>query len=202
MEQYKDMRLVLLFLFFVFTLSCANVASNPTHNEIQSPTPESAVVSLKPDELRPVTENLELNQEQVERLNTVLPVKVREILENSQIFSILGENADGESDLEGMDFKPNRIVRITDEKVKNNLLDGLYHDLANDPVPAACFTPHHAIRAEHQGQAVEIDICFSCSNIIVRSPYVRFSGGMTYTNRISEELITRLLREKGVALTK
>jgi hypothetical protein len=40
-----------------------------------------------------------------------------------------------------------------------------YANSVRGALPAQCFSPHHGIRARHQGKTVDIVICFSCGLI-------------------------------------
>ena len=150
-------------------------------------------------EPNPVTAETGLTDEQNRYLSHSLPPPVREILEKSQKFSLLSGETDYRS---GRVLKPTRIAHLDDDALKQQVLKSFYQDVAVNPNPAACYDPHHGISAEYNGQKVEIDICFTCSRIVVRSPFGQFSGVMTGDGRKSEDLFTKILSERGVDLPK
>ena len=140
-----------------------------------------------------------LTADQEEQLSHSLPPNVREILEKSQKFSLLAGESRSASQT-ALDFKPTHIARISDGAVKREVLENLYLDVAVKPVLAACYDPHHGIRAEYNGQKVEIDICFTCVRIVVRSPFGEFSGAMRLDDNSSKALFERILKDKGVKI--
>jgi len=200
------MRTFLIISCVCVALACSKVNSAPA----ASPTPEpgnSLVTAPTPPigqgkYLKPVVPELKLNKDQKKNLDEILPPKVREILEKSGSFDVLAEKDVDKSDLDGMEFNPNRIARITSEAIKKELLEGLYFDVSTEPYPAVCYEPHHGIRAEYEGQKIEIDICFSCSRLVVRSPFGEFSGGMTHGQRKLEAIFERIVGENAVELKK
>ena len=141
-----------------------------------------------------------LTDEQKNYLDQALPKNVREILENSDKFAILADN--GETSKSGFDFTPTRIVLITDDSLKRELLQSLYHDVAVNPVRAACYSPHHGIQAEYMGQKVKIDICFTCARIEVLSPTGGSFGAMILEGRELEGKVVKLINDEGKPLAK
>jgi len=194
------MRIILLAFFCFVALSCSKVRTAPLKNP--PPTPASNPAPGKIKELGPVVPHIDLNKTQKKNLDEILPPKVREILEKSGRFDILAEEGEDTSDGDIRNFEPNRIAAITGEKVKKELLEGFYYDVSTEPYPAVCYEPHHGIRAEYNGQKVEIDICFSCSRVVIRSPFGEFSGGMTHKDRRSESIFERIVKENSVELKK
>jgi hypothetical protein len=140
-----------------------------------------------------------LTADQEKHLSHSLPPNVREILEKSQKFSLLAEEGASASET-GHNFDPPHIARINDEAMKREVLENLYFDVAVKPVLAACYDPHHGIRAEYNGQKVEIDICFTCVRIVVRSPFGEFSGAMRFDDNRSKALFEKILQDKGVKI--
>ena len=146
-----------------------------------------------------LTAEIELTADQDKHLSHSLPPNVREILEKSQKFSLLAGESRSAAET-AFNFKPTRIARISDEAAKREVLENLYFDVAVKPVLATCYDPHHGIRAEYNGQKVEIDICFTCVRIVVRSPFGEFSGAMRLDDNRSKALFERILKDKGVKI--
>ncbi len=179
----------------VGTVSKGNVQDGSNKTCIVSPTVAPEVL------LKPVTPNIKFNAKQQKYLNDALPPKVREVLEKAETFEILAEiRRENESDGEGMTFEPNRIARISDDKDKKEILEDFYFDASNEDSPAACYEPHHGIRATYQGKTVEIEICFSCSRFIVKSEFGEFDGTIVREKRKSEDLFNRIVETKSVWL--
>ena len=87
-------------------------------------------------------------------------------------------------------------MKIIDAKDKREVLEAFYADASNEDSPAICFYPRHLIRAVYQEKTVEVVICFSCSRFIVKSEFGTFEGTIVRENRISEDFLARLLKEK------
>ncbi|TWU10482.1 hypothetical protein [Allorhodopirellula heiligendammensis] len=52
---------------------------------------------------------------------------------------------------------------ISDKEASGALLDALQAGIdENDGIAAACFTPRHAIRAQHEGTTYDVILCFDC----------------------------------------
>ena len=190
--------LILFFGYFVL-ISCSKVemSSNKTAemnpNKIASVSPKvEANVPLKP-----VTPKVKLNTRQKKYLNESLPPQVRGILEKAENFEVLAE-VDNKPD--GLDFNPNRIVKITDENTKKEILENFYHDASDGFYASACYIPHHSIRANYQGNTVEIEICFQCHLFYVESSFGKFEGGIVRENQKSEDILNRLIQNQGVEL--
>ena len=61
------------------------------------------------------------------------------------------------------------VVKVTNRKERAALIAQLYNGIARarEEDQASCFSPRHAIRATKEKKAVDLLICFSCSNLQV-----------------------------------
>ena len=55
-------------------------------------------------------------------------------------------------------------MKITEDAVREKLLAELQQAAVNSGSAAACFAPRHMLRVEHDGQTVDLLICFPCNN--------------------------------------
>ena len=194
------------FLFFCvfFFANCSTVktASSGDAPAVSDKTvPVSAVTPEQVSLLKAVAPSVELNSKQKRYLDEPLPPEVREILEKSEQFEVLAEvRPEFDPVDEGKIFEPNRIVKVADENDKREILEAFYTDAAREDSPAACYLPHHGLRAAMGDKKVEIEICFSCSVFIVKSPAGRFEGTIHREDRRSEEVFKRLIQDKSVDL--
>lgn len=53
-------------------------------------------------------------------------------------------------------------TQLNDPPTRQRIIDAYYKGLAFNGEPAACFQPHHGIRAEKNGETVDLLICFGC----------------------------------------
>jgi hypothetical protein len=195
------MRRIAILVFCIFAASCAKVETAANENiQINSNKTVSPIVE-KQILLKPVKPNIKLNAKQQKYLNKSLPPEIREILEKAERFEVLAEvKGQDNRDDEGMRFEPNRIVKITDENEKKEVLEALYVDAATDEPPATCYLPHHAIHANHQGKTVEVEICFNCSRFLVKSESGEFEGTLVRENLKSEDLLNRIIESKSIEI--
>ena len=183
---------LLLCIFCIFSASsCINAGLADGKTASASPTPVQR-------ELLPVSPAVVLTDKEKKYLGEHLSAEVRTILEKASTFEILaeiGEPAIPETDLR--DFKPNRIVSVSNEALKKEVLEAFYWDAAREDPPAICFEPHHSIRGVYQGKKVEIEICYSCSRYVLVADGKRIQGTIQREDRRSESLLDRILREQG-----
>ena len=190
-------------IFCLFLAGCAKVETAASEN---TQTDSNKTASVQPAAekeilLKPVAPNVKLDAKQQKYLDEALPPKVREILEKAEKFEILAEvGSEQESDGEGMTFEPNRVVRVVDELDKKKILEAFYFDASREDSPAACYEPHHGIRAAYQGKTVEVEICFSCSRFIVKSEFGNFRGTIVRENRQSEDVFQQIVESKSAAI--
>jgi hypothetical protein len=72
-----------------------------------------------------------------------------------------------------------KSVKVKDAALKKQLLDGLYLGIGKSGSSAACFKPRHGIRGVHNGEKVELVICFECHNYRGASKSGAFVGGFS-----------------------
>ena len=178
-------------LFLNCTTAETKTSADPEVSKAQ-PTP------ARTNEQSPFLAKLNLTDEQLEILDHALPTEVRKILENAEKFEILAElDNQGESPLE-----PNRIVKVSEEQMKKDILEAFYLDAAAGDNPAACYIPRHKIVASDGNQTVEVEICFDCARFRVESPFGKFEGTISREDRRSEELFDRLIKNKSTEYKK
>ena len=190
-------------VFCLFLASCAKVETATSENT-QTDSDKTASVQPLAERgilLKPVAPNVKFNARQQKYLDEALPPKVREILEKAEKFEVLAEvRNDKESDGEGMTFEPNRVVGLIAELDKKNVLEAFYFDASRADSPAACYEPHHGIRATYQGKTVEVEICFSCSRFTVKSEFGEFDGTIVRENNKSENVFNQIIKSKSAAI--
>jgi hypothetical protein len=136
-------------------------------------------------------------------LDRLLPKNVRRILEQSAELELVSIKPC----LEGAfpDLKrvaPDKFqgcpiekrVVATDAALKRQLLDALYYGVGTSTSSAACFSPRHGIRGSHNGERVELVICFHCSNFRGVATSGQLSGLISDAPR---EFFERLLADGG-----
>jgi hypothetical protein len=103
-----------------------------------------------------------------------IPSKIREALENADEFEILWqEEFSKEKHIEQIfigetEVSGTKIVKVNNLEVRKQLLDALYQDInsAKGASGAACFIPHHTIKAKYKGEFIVLSACFQCGNFI------------------------------------
>jgi hypothetical protein len=194
---------IVIVIFCLFLAGCAKVETATSENTQTNSNKTASVQPAAEKEilLKPVAPNVKFNAKQQKYLSESLPPKVREILEKAEKFEILAEvRSENESDGEGMTFEPNRVVRAVEELDKKNVLEAFYLDASREDSPAACYQPHHGIRAVYQGKTVEVEICFDCSRFTVKSEFGDFWGTIVRENRKSEDVFNQIVESKSAAI--
>ena len=199
------MRKITVLLFCLVLMSCSKIETASSNNFL---TNSNNIVSVSPtveqvNLLKPVTPSVKLNSQQQKYFNESLPPQVREVLEKAETFEVLAEiRGKDEFDGEGRSFEPNRIAKITDENSKKQLLEAFYKDASEEVSPAACYEPHHGIKATYQGKTVEVEICFSCARFEVKSHFGEYFGTIVRDNRKSENILEQIITTKSIELKK
>jgi hypothetical protein len=194
-------RFSILISICLVLIGCSKVeTTSDAKIETPSPTtPNQIKPEIKPA-LKPVFPNIHLSSKRKKYLKDSLPPQVREVLEKAEKFEILAEDLGRDIGNEGMTFEPNSIAVITEENLKREILEAFYNDAATDEPPAACYIPHHSVRAAYQGKTVEIEICFECARFYVESPFGKFEGTIVRENRKSEDIFNRIIENQSIAL--
>ena len=190
----------------VFVLSClaacetVDTGSRPANQALLTTPSPPIKASTQPQKiLQPVSPHIKLTSKQKKYLNETLPEEARRILEDAEVFELLGEvRSPGNLDIDSRDFQPNRIVRVTDEQQKKEILEAFYLDAATEDPPVICFEPHHGIRATKGDRSIEIEICFSCSRFEGKGSLPPVSGTIVRDGRRSEELFERIISSQSV----
>ena len=74
-----------------------------------------------------------------------------------------------------------RKVDVSDRAARVAIAEALEEGIRKGQHPAKCFDPHHALRAEREGESVDYVICFSCDQIYV------YAQGEHHMEVVSEE---------------
>ena len=175
-------------------------------NEVQpssvamTPTPAS-VLAPPSSPLKPVAPQVKFGSKEKAYLEESVPLEARKILEAAESFEVFAEmNKDETSETDSRTFVPNRVVRITTEKQKREILEAFYFDAAHEDSPAVCYEPHHSLKATANGKTVEIEICYDCSRFEVKGLPTRFWGTIVRENRKSEDLLTTIIQESATEI--
>jgi len=130
-----------------------------------------------------------------------LPERIREILEKAdriQIYKIEVCQNDGTTLTQKKKgkFQGCKILRqanVTDAEQKEKLVTTIRSATESYlSLGAACFSPRHGIRAEHDGKRVELLICFECMNFQGASSLGSFAGGFSpAAEKVFEEFLNR-----------
>ena len=202
----KLLRLTILASACLALFACARVetALNETKPPINTPAPIQTPEPVRPSiKLKPVVPEMKFGTKQKRYLDESLPPEARKILESAESFEVFGEvEKDESTEADTRTFVPNTVARIASEKQKKEILDAFYFDAAHEDAPAACYEPHHSLKATSKGKTVEIEICFSCSRFEVKGLTSRFWGTIVRENRKSEDLLTMILKESGVEIDR
>lgn len=183
----------------------------PPNNESTeaTPIPQTSAAGFPP-----------LSEEDLKRLDERFPKRLREVLQNAKHIDVfeLGEclfspvasnsNSRAPSPIEKNKFQGCRIsrrARVSDPEPRKELVEGILYSIGSGH-GNACFTPRHAIRAVHNGERIELEICFECENfqgwpeqqevknfagdIVV--PWEKFSGGFSSaTKPLFERILSK-----------
>lgn len=193
-------RMLVGFLAGIVSVACGNVGSRPetaiVNDQKASPSPTVEAVLSRPADvplLVSVKPSVQLSPTEQRYLDRSIPPEVRAILESSEKFDVLGE-IDKKETSEGdfRSFAPNRLVAVSTDATKKEILEALYHDASKEDSPAECYEPRHAIRASHKDKSVEVEICFSCSRFVIKFGSQEYTGTIVRENGRSEGLFERI----------
>lgn len=167
---------------------------------------KSSIVKPTPTPIRTPRIQQISRREYERRLNEQLPKDVRKFLEQADNFELLsvsgvamGRPAPDEELISAGRFGVATVrgtARITDERIRKDLLQAFYDSLVHPGYQAACFAPAHAIRATSEGKSVELTICFHCSNFFGSAfGEQQLSGTIS---KAPQKLFNRVLKSAGV----
>ncbi|MDQ2687793.1 MAG: hypothetical protein M3Y28_08005 [Armatimonadota bacterium] len=134
-----------------------------------------------------------------EQLAKAFPGQSRDILENSQQFTLYSLDASNVPQ-EKETFRGWGVLgktEVSDPKVRRLLIRSLYDSIARGGWQASCFVPHHAIHAVRAGESVDVIICFHCGQVAV------VSGGQDATATITHDpppAFDQVLTQAGIPL--
>jgi len=90
-------------------------------------------------------------------------------------------------------------MQIKDKKIKADLIAHFYDGMADENImSAACFNPHHAIRAMRGKKVVDLVICFSCSGVQI---YYAEEMGRTNVSETPERFFNHVLTNANIPLS-
>lgn len=104
--------------------------------------------------------------------DNLLPVRVREALENAEEIEILtlDENLKDAPVIEKFritfPISGNKLTKIPKNEIRTELLDAFYEDVETGGSKAACFASHHTIKVDYKGEKIAIAICFQCGHFV------------------------------------
>jgi hypothetical protein len=168
-----------------------------------SPQPQALVVrpqqAARPSPEPPPAQLPKLTRAEAHNLDNMLPQTIRRILEQSAELELVAIRPCFEGAFPDMRrTAPDKFqgcpiekrVIASDAALKRQLLDALFYGVGTSTNSSACFSPRHGIRGSHNGERVELVICFQCSNFRGVSPSGRISGKISDAPR---EFFERLL---------
>lgn len=144
-----------------------------------------------------------LNAQDLKRLDERFPKRQNEVLQNAQridVYEIEQCGAMGQElwPVEKGKFQGCRVLRhakVSDLEQRKELIESILYSIGSSGNGNACFGPRHGIRASHNGERMELLICFECENFrgVTRSDSETFGGGFSPA---SEKLFERVLAAK------
>jgi hypothetical protein len=196
-------RLACLFSALLVVSGCTNIETKSEAISSQNLSLATPPITESVSPLKPVSPKLFFNAKQRKYLDATLPADVRKILEDSETFEILAEVGPKEATERDLtEFRPNRIVAISDERQKRQILESFYSDAATQDGPANCYEPHHGIRAGIGDKSIEIEICFACAQFKGVGDLRSVSGTIVRSGRKSENLFGDIVERQSVELIK
>ncbi len=193
------MKYFVLFLMLLFGSSCA---FDSTHSQEQPSTAQETVTQ----KIEPTVKSTpftfpKLSHSDSKTLDRMLPKKSRQVLEQAtelelfEIESCLRGAFPKLEQIESDKFQGCRILKkavVADANLKQQVLDGLFYGVGSATNGAGCFAPKHGIRVAHEGERVELVICFHCSNFRGISSVSTVGGLISSAPR---ELFDRILND-------
>ena len=197
-KSWTSLIRICVLTFVTFTvIGCSKAQREtqpPATNEVTEATPAPQAF-LSPFPL--------LNEQDLKRLDERFPRRQREVFQNAQridVYEIEQCLAVGEEPLplKKGKFQGCRVLRhaaVTDSEQRKELTEAILYSIGSG-LGMACWGPRHGIRASHNGDRVELIICFECENFMgePRLHGETFGGGFSTA---SEELFERILAAKN-----
>jgi hypothetical protein len=196
----KEKSLCGIFCFFslllIFASGCSGRSSSQQSERLSSKKQEVTQPTVEPSPYQ----RLELSRKQSRELDRLFPEKHRRILEEAaelEMFSI-GGTAGQKAEEEFRYFGVVGKMRVTDGRIKAELVSALFDGVATPSNMMGCFKPHHGVRATHEGKTVDLLICFECQNFKGFAESGEFGGAIS---KLPEDLFNRILTSGGVPLS-
>lgn len=181
----------LLAVSFIF-IACQSPESSQKSNS-----------SVEVEKIR-VSENSNQNiaELQKKKLDSRIPPKIREILDNAKEITISYHVDKKTMQLWVLmfDVKPNSQAKVSNANVKKEFLDSFYQDSSeNYNTATACFSPRHRVKAEYKTKIVEIDICYECYQFRGKSSLGDFGGDISEKAK-SSDLMNEIIKKYGAKI--
>lgn len=186
--------IALLLVVSFFFIACQSSESAKDLNSNSSPEVEKIRVSEN--------SNGELTEAQKNKLDSRIPPKVREILDNAKEIMIsyyVEENTTQLKVVLPNTLTPNAQAKVSNANVKKEFLDSFYQDSSVNYNGAACFSPRHRVKAEYKTKIIEIDICYECENFRGESSLGDFGGAIAQDGK-SSALMNEIIKKYGAKI--
>lgn len=145
-----------------------------------------------------------------QRLAAAFPDGSLDILKQSHqltLFSVKPRESFGQSKHTFHDYEILGQIALTETDAKLSLLSSLFDGLVAAPgdnmnnIAFGCFEPRHGIRAKHQGNTVDLLICFKCHRFrIYQSNKRDFISG--FINSYPQPTFNQMLTAANIAISK
>lgn len=185
--------IALLLVVSFFFIACQSSESSKDLNSNSSPEGEKIRVSEN--------SNQDIAELQKKKLDSRIPPKIREILDNAKEITI-SYNFDKKT-MQLLTFMPkdklNAQAKVSNANVKKEFLDSFYQDSSVNYNGAACFSPRHRVKAEYKTKIIEIDICYECGNFRGKSSLGDFGGAVSEEGK-SSALMDEIIKKYGAKI--
>jgi hypothetical protein len=145
---------------------------------------------------------------QVRAAENKLPDRAKTILDKAKSYELfsLDPRKDEEKEEKGKDnfhgYKVLGKTTVKDAKDREKLLTALAKGIKESKGEIAkCFDPRHGIRATHDGQTVDLVICFECLQVYVYYGKGDKRAANVLTTRSPEATLDKILKDAGVKLS-
>jgi hypothetical protein len=142
---------------------------------------------------------------QVHAADNKLPDKAKAILDKAKSYELYSlDPGKGDDEMVKDGFHGYKVLgksTVKDDKARDKLRTALVKGIKDSKGEIAkCFNPRHGIRATHDGQSVDLLICFECLQI-----YVYYGKGdkreaNVLTTRSPQPTFDKILKDAGVKL--
>jgi hypothetical protein len=190
------MKIIFLLLAVTFFfIACQS--SESQKNLVSNSSPEVEKIRVSENS------NGDLTEAQKKKLDSRIPPKVREILDNAKEITISYYVEEKTTQLKVVlpnTLTPNAQAKVSKANVKKEFLDSFYRDSsANYNSGAACFNPRHRVNAAYKTKVVEIDICYECYNFRGKSSFGDFRGDISGEGK-SSAIMDEIIKKYGAKI--